>query len=116
METFDAEEIAMLMDVFSLVIQIFNIIVMINALVSRYYHISIRNRKRKRSKLNTYERHIIRQLNFRRMVFESDLVCIENTRMDRSTFYKLCNMLQTIGRLAPTKNMNVEEMMNCLTI
>ena len=44
------------------------------------------------------------------MVFESDLVCIENTRMDRPTFYKLCNMLQTIGRLAPTKNMNVEEM------
>ena len=44
------------------------------------------------------------------MVFESDLVCIENTRMDRPTFYKLCNMLQTIGRLAPIKNMNVEEM------
>ena len=100
----------MLVAIFSLVIQIFNIIVMINALVTGYYYTSIKNRKHKRFKLNIYERHIIRQLNFRRMVSESDLVCIENIRMDRSTFYKLCNMLQTIGRLAPTKNMNVEEM------
>ena len=60
MEEFYEEEIAMLVATFALVKQIFNIIVMINALVSGYYHTSIRNRKRKRSKLNTYERHIIR--------------------------------------------------------
>ncbi|XVF62239.1 hypothetical protein PTKIN_Ptkin08bG0201600 [Pterospermum kingtungense] len=44
------------------------------------------------------------------MVFESDLVCIENTRMDRSAFHKLCIMLKTIGKLTPTKNISVEEM------
>ncbi|XVF07647.1 hypothetical protein REPUB_Repub06bG0157500 [Reevesia pubescens] len=44
------------------------------------------------------------------MILDSDLTCIENTRMDRLAFYKLCNMLQGIGRLAPTKNMNIEEM------
>ena len=69
MKEFYEEEIAMLMATFGLVIQIFNIIVMINALVAGYYHTCIKNRKRKRSKLNTYERHIIRQLNFRMMVF-----------------------------------------------
>ena len=108
MKEFYEKEIAMLVATFALVIQIFNIIVMINTLVVGYYHTSIRNRKHK--KLNTYGRHIIKQLNFRMMVFESDLVCIENTGMDRLTFYKLCNMLQTIGRLAPIKNMNVKEM------
>ena len=105
MEEFSREEIAMLMATFALVIQIFNIIVMINTLVAGYYHTSIRNRKHKRSKLNTYERHVIRQLNFRMMVFESDFVCIENIKMDKPAFYKLCNMLQTIGRLAPTMRM-----------
>ena len=84
MTEFSEEEIAMLVATFALVIHFFNIIVMINALVTGYYHTSIRNRKCKRSKLNTYERHIIRQLNFRRMVFESDLVCIENTRDRKS--------------------------------
>ncbi|XVF40553.1 hypothetical protein PTKIN_Ptkin01aG0122900 [Pterospermum kingtungense] len=44
------------------------------------------------------------------MVFESDFVCIENTRIDRLAFHNLCDMLKTIGRLMPTKNMNVEEM------
>ena len=68
-----------------------------------YYHTSIRNKKRKRSKLNIYERHTIRQLNFRIIVFEYDLVCIENIRMDRLAFYKLCNMLQIICRLAAEK-------------
>ena len=92
MEEFSEEEIAMFMATFALVIQIFNIIVMINALVVGYYHTSIRNRKYKRFKLNTYERHIIRNLNFIMIVFESDLECIENIRMNRPTFYKLCNM------------------------
>ena len=31
--------------------------------------------------------------------------------MDSLAFYKLYNMLQTIGKLASTKNMNAEEMM-----
>ena len=51
MEEFYEEKIAMLVAIFALVIQIFNIIVMINVLVSGYYHTSIRNKKRKRSKL-----------------------------------------------------------------
>ncbi|XLR68647.1 hypothetical protein S83_019319, partial [Arachis hypogaea] len=38
------------------------------------------------------------------------VVCIENTRIDRYTFHTLCNMLKTVGKLKPSRNMGVEEM------
>uniref|UniRef100_A0A2N9EMF2 Uncharacterized protein n=1 Tax=Fagus sylvatica TaxID=28930 RepID=A0A2N9EMF2_FAGSY len=44
------------------------------------------------------------------MVFNGDLECLENTRMDRHSFHRLCDMLKTTGRLSATRNMNVEEM------
>ena len=49
MKEFSKEEIAMFVATFALVIQIFNIIIMINVLVVGYYHTFIRNRKCKRS-------------------------------------------------------------------
>ncbi|RYR42538.1 hypothetical protein Ahy_A08g039008 [Arachis hypogaea] len=39
-----------------------------------------------------------------------DETCIENTRMDRCAFHALCNMLKRVGRLEPSRNMDVEEM------
>ncbi|XLR24809.1 hypothetical protein S83_052709, partial [Arachis hypogaea] len=39
-----------------------------------------------------------------------DETCIENTRMDRCAFHALCNMLKRVGRLEPSRNMGVEEM------
>ncbi|KAL5553402.1 hypothetical protein UlMin_040803 [Ulmus minor] len=44
------------------------------------------------------------------MIHESDLACIENTRMNRRTFSILCQYLITIVGLKGTKNMDVEEM------
>ena len=56
-----------------------------------------------------HSRHVITMLNFTRVIFDADLTCIDNTRMDRNAFYKLCNMLQTTGELLPTKNLDNEE-------
>ena len=39
----------------------------------------------------------------------NDLSCVEQLRMDRHTFFKLCEMLRTIGGLKDTKNMLVEK-------
>ncbi len=64
----------------------------------------------KKSGGNSYYRHLVRELTLRRMVFDSDLACIENTRMDKYNFHRLCDMLKTISRLSATRNMNVEEM------
>ena len=55
-------------------------------------------------------RHHICQLNYHRMIYESDLACIESIRMDRKTFSILCHQLRTVGGLKGTKNMDVEEM------
>ena len=51
----------------------------------------------------------MREVNVERIVFTSDLACIENTRMDRHTFHVLCAMLMQVGKLEPSKNMGVEE-------
>jgi hypothetical protein len=65
---------------------------------------------RKKSGGNSYHRHLVRKLTLRRMVFNGDLECLENTRMDRHSFHRLCDMLKTTNRLSATRNMNVEEM------
>jgi hypothetical protein len=65
---------------------------------------------RKKSGGNSYHRHLVRELTLRRMVFDSNLACIENTRMDGHSFHKLCDMLKTTGRLSAKRNMNGEEM------
>ena len=68
-------------------------------------------KKNKRRKLWDYHsRQLVREVNVERIVFTSDLVCIENTRMDRHMFHVLCAMLMQVGKLEPSKNMGVEEM------
>ncbi|XVE89435.1 hypothetical protein DITRI_Ditri19aG0201100 [Diplodiscus trichospermus] len=44
------------------------------------------------------------------MIFESDVQSIDNCRMDRRAFTKLCHLLETQGRLKASKNMGTEEM------
>ena len=73
----------------------------------------INRRRLSRKKIlgeSSLRRHQIRQLNYYRMIHESDLACLESTRMDRRTFFILCHHLRTIGGLQGTKNMDVEEM------
>lgn len=45
-----------------------------------------------------------------RVVYESDIKCIDKLRMDRQCFHKLCRLLTTNGGLRGTKNVLVEEM------
>ena len=44
------------------------------------------------------------------MLFESDRPNVENCRMDKRTFAKLCQLLKTEGKLKENRNMSVEEM------
>ena len=68
------------------------------------------NKDKRRKLWDSHDRHLVREVNFERIVFISDLACIENTRMDRRAFHVLCNMLKGVGKLEPSKNMSVEEM------
>ena len=63
-----------------------------------------------RYKLRSVYRSQIRQINYHTLIHESDLACLETTRMDRKAFSILCGLLRTRGNLSGTKNMNVEEM------
>ncbi|XP_017979553.1 PREDICTED: uncharacterized protein LOC18507245 isoform X2 [Theobroma cacao] len=45
----------------------------------------------------------------RRLVYDNDISCISQIRMNRVTFLKLCEMLESIGGLKSTKNMLVDE-------
>lgn len=44
-----------------------------------------------------------------RLVYDTDLACLEELRMDRLTFVKLCGMLCTTGQLQETKKTDIEE-------
>ncbi|MFQ6629409.1 hypothetical protein Gotur_007721 [Gossypium turneri] len=45
----------------------------------------------------------------KRLVYASDETCIEQVRMNRIIFFKLCQMLQTLGGLKSLRNMLVDE-------
>ncbi|MFQ6622633.1 hypothetical protein Gotur_001906 [Gossypium turneri] len=45
----------------------------------------------------------------KRLINASDETCIEQVRMNRFSFFKLCEMLQTLGGLKSSKNMLVDE-------
>ncbi|XP_031267081.1 uncharacterized protein LOC116125509 [Pistacia vera] len=43
------------------------------------------------------------------MIFEIDGVCLENCRMDRKAFFKLCNLLESRRGLVSTRHTSIEE-------
>ncbi|MFQ6641676.1 hypothetical protein Gotur_016668 [Gossypium turneri] len=45
----------------------------------------------------------------KKLVYASDETCIEKVGMNRITFFKLCEMLQTLGGLKSSRNMLVDE-------
>jgi hypothetical protein len=51
--------------------------------------------------------HRIENLN--ELIRESDRKCISELRMDRRTFFILCEMLRDVGGLKATRNMTLEE-------
>ena len=68
-----------------------------------FYRLRLNNRKQNRRISYTYERHLFKKLNFRMMVFDLDLACIENIMMNWAAFYKLCDMPQSVCSLPPPK-------------
>ncbi|KAL2893688.1 hypothetical protein RDABS01_009597 [Bienertia sinuspersici] len=56
------------------------------------------------------ERLTARILNIRSMIQGSDILCLDNLRMDRACFYKLCEMLRDVGKLKGNRNSSLEEM------
>ena len=67
-------------------------------------------RKRKIMKYNYHSRILVCNVNFQGIVFINNLASVENIRMDKFLFHKLCDMLKVIGEVEPTRNMSVEEM------
>ena len=53
-------------------------------------------------------REFLRVENHNRLIYESDIACMEKLRMDRHTFTTLCSMLRTIGKLKDSKYVDVE--------
>ena len=52
----------------------------------------------------------VRVVNMNQMVWMDDTTSINNVRMDRRAFRKLCDMLHIHGGLRPSKNMEMDEM------
>ncbi|OMO94077.1 hypothetical protein CCACVL1_06181 [Corchorus capsularis] len=59
-------------------------------------------------------RHNIRSLTMNRMVFDNDIMSMDNCRMDRRALAKLCHLLRTVGKLKDNRNSTVEMMVGCL--
>lgn len=57
-----------------------------------------------------FHRQQIRQLNFFRLMHESDLACFESTRINRICFAILCQLVKTTGKLRGIANVGVEKM------
>lgn len=55
------------------------------------------------------ERCSARILNLRPIIQGSDVACLDNLRMDRACFYKLCEMLRDVGGLQGNRNTSLEE-------
>ncbi|CAH9114652.1 unnamed protein product [Cuscuta epithymum] len=101
----------MYMAAYSVMLHFKNILLLLVAILE-YYAPNFVLRKRKRSqKGNAYQRYTIRCLNIRSMIWDDDIECVDNIRMDRRAFYKLCNMVESIGLLWSTKNTSIEEML-----
>ena len=67
-------------------------------------------RTRKRVTWDFHSRAMIRNVNFNMIVYINDTSCIENTRMDRRSFYVLCELFKIVGSLEPIRHMCVEEL------
>ncbi|KAK7847989.1 hypothetical protein CFP56_005712 [Quercus suber] len=56
------------------------------------------------------ERANVRVVNMNQMVWMDDTASINNVRMDKRAFRKLCDMLHIYGGFRPSKNMEMDEM------
>ena len=88
----------------SLMINVFNMMCMMCLALERHYRKYLLKNQPRDNRVR------IRNDNLRRLICENDLATHENLRMDRHTFYKLCSMLRTSGKLKDSRHINVEKM------
>lgn len=69
------------------------------------YLVLSKHSKERKKVMGCYERSLIREVHFHKIIYMSDLTSIENTRIDKVTFHKLCDMLSTTDRLLPIRHM-----------
>ena len=69
-----------------------------------------RNKMIQREIVSTSTRRFRQQEYLHRLVYESDIQCINKLRMDRRCFHNLCELLTTTGGLRGTVNVGVQEM------
>ncbi|XLS68388.1 hypothetical protein HN51_019411, partial [Arachis hypogaea] len=82
---------------------------MVKLLMICYVLTILQLRKKKRKWNDSYSMQVVRDVSVDRIIYFSDLACIENTIMDRRVFHALYNMLRGVGRLEASRNMGVEE-------
>lgn len=87
----------------------------IEIMLNLLYLLSVMNIKIPKPMSFVYEESLedrltARYLNLRPIIQRSDVASLDNLRMDRSCFSKLCEMLRDIGKLQGNKNTSLEEM------
>ena len=62
-----------------------------------------------RPRYSSDEKKRLRRRHLNHLIKHSDIVCKSELRVNRRTFYVLCEMVRDIGGLSGTKNMSLEE-------
>ncbi|XLS54953.1 hypothetical protein HN51_004708, partial [Arachis hypogaea] len=75
-----------------------------------FYVLIILQLRKKRKWNDSYSRQVIRDVSVDMIIYFSDLACIENKRMDKRALHAFCNMFKEVGKLEPSRNIGVEEM------
>ncbi|XP_008670228.1 uncharacterized protein [Zea mays] len=85
----------------------------LSSLVVTYYYVWLLMGLAYRRKCLRIERRLRnrerRMENLNELIRETDRKCISELRMDRRTFFILCEMLRDVGGLKATRNMTIEE-------
>lgn len=68
-----------------------------------------RQHERRNLRQRTFTRFQIRSVEIQRITRESDIICVNELRMDRNAFAMLCELLKTRGGLLDDGNVTIEE-------
>ena len=75
-----------------------------------YYLLVLRNQRQRLIREPCRFDPSSRTKNLNDIIYESDIYCVEQLRMDRRYFWKLCSLVRDIRELRGTRNVKVEEM------
>lgn len=88
------------------------IVVLTNIVTILYLGLSMMGvsiEKIERPRYSKAEKKHLRIMHLNTLIKHSDVICKSELRVDRRTFYVLCEMVRDIGDLSDTRNMSLEE-------